>query len=237
MTDDSDTIAVGKSSSAPMPPYTSFGSMKSALAVLSEHGVPNRIDRSVWGNKFSGSVLSQILTGFRFMRLIDTDGVPTNALRDLTAAYGKENWPPVLRGILQTSYGQLLDLDLQKATASQLYERFRTLYGADGDTGRKCVTFFLHAAQEAAIPVSNYLLTNAKPRAAGGASRRKPRAAARRDDEPETQRSAPADTSPSAAIMTDKLLAKFPEFDPSWPDEIKTKWFAAFNELMDRTKS
>ena len=35
------------------------------------------------------------------------------------------------------------------------------------------------------------------------------------------------------------LLNKFPQFDPSWPDEVKLKWFSAFDELMRRglTKS
>jgi hypothetical protein len=30
------------------------------------------------------------------------------------------------------------------------------------------------------------------------------------------------------------LLSKFPNFDPSWNDEIKMKWFAAFDELLKR---
>jgi hypothetical protein len=37
-------------------------------------------------------------------------------------------------------------------------------------------------------------------------------------------------------IGLDKLLIdKFPGFDPSWPDEVKLKWFAAFDELLKRT--
>jgi hypothetical protein len=31
-----------------------------------------------------------------------------------------------------------------------------------------------------------------------------------------------------------KLLDKFPSFDPSWSDDIKVKWFAAFDELLKR---
>ena len=34
----------------------------------------------------------------------------------------------------------------------------------------------------------------------------------------------------------DKLLIdKFPTLDPNWPDELKSKWFSAFNELLKRT--
>jgi hypothetical protein len=28
------------------------------------------------------------------------------------------------------------------------------------------------------------------------------------------------------------LLSKFPSFDPSWPDEVKSKWFDGFHRLM-----
>ena len=30
------------------------------------------------------------------------------------------------------------------------------------------------------------------------------------------------------------LLAKFPTFDPNWSDEVKVKWFTAFDELLKR---
>jgi hypothetical protein len=32
--------------------------------------------------------------------------------------------------------------------------------------------------------------------------------------------------------MREMLLAKFPEFDPNWPDPLKTKWFEGFERLM-----
>jgi hypothetical protein len=28
------------------------------------------------------------------------------------------------------------------------------------------------------------------------------------------------------------LLAKFPDFDPAWPDDIKAKWFSGFDTFM-----
>ena len=30
------------------------------------------------------------------------------------------------------------------------------------------------------------------------------------------------------------LLSKFPNFDPSWKDEIKIKWFSAFDEMLKK---
>jgi len=33
------------------------------------------------------------------------------------------------------------------------------------------------------------------------------------------------------------LAAKFPEFDPTWPNEIKATWFEAFQKLMKKIGS
>jgi hypothetical protein len=29
-----------------------------------------------------------------------------------------------------------------------------------------------------------------------------------------------------------QLLAKFPEFNPAWPEQLQTKWFEGFERLM-----
>jgi hypothetical protein len=31
----------------------------------------------------------------------------------------------------------------------------------------------------------------------------------------------------------DILMSKFSTFDPSWPDDVKAKWFDAFKQMMD----
>ena len=159
---------------AQLPPYTAFASFKSALAVLKEHVIPNRIDRSIWGNKFSGSVATQILTAFRFLGLIDQDGVPQPKLRKLVKSLNEDEWKGELDAVIRDGYSPIFSLDLEKATANEFAEKFRTSYGAEGETGRKCMTFFLHAAKEADVPVSAYLLTNVKSRSSAS-TKRKPR--------------------------------------------------------------
>jgi len=32
--------------------------------------------------------------------------------------------------------------------------------------------------------------------------------------------------------MASQLLEKFPTFDPTWPDEIKAKWFEGYERLL-----
>jgi hypothetical protein len=38
--------------------------------------------------------------------------------------------------------------------------------------------------------------------------------------------------SASVNVWAEQLLSKFPQFDPAWPDEVKLKWFDAFDRLM-----
>jgi hypothetical protein len=155
-----------------LPPYTAFQSIKTALGVLKEHGVPNRIDRSVWGNKFSGAVVTQVLTSLRFLGLMSQEGVPADNLKPLANALETDQWAPMLKKVIEKAYAPIFDLNLESATPSEFFEKFREAFKAEGETARKCVTFFLNAARDAGIPVSPYLLSNAKPRTNGGARRK-----------------------------------------------------------------
>ena len=42
----------------------------------------------------------------------------------------------------------------------------------------------------------------------------------------------PKPPSAELAAWAEMLLAKFPEFDPAWTDDVKAKWFDAFDRLM-----
>jgi len=42
---------------------------------------------------------------------------------------------------------------------------------------------------------------------------------------------------PGQTSWNEMLLTKFPSFDPTWSDEVKLKWFAAFDELLKRSFS
>lgn len=181
--------SLDENQTAILPPYTAFPSFKTALSVFKNVIVPDRVDRSVWIKNFSGSVVTQMLTTFKFLGLISNEGVPTPRLRTLVDALGTEQWPSELRAVLQSAYAPILASDLEKVSATQFNERFRQAYKAEGETARKCMTFFLQAAREAGIALSPFLLSGSKPRAASGAGvRRKAKAtgksAAANDDPP-----------------------------------------------------
>jgi hypothetical protein len=42
------------------------------------------------------------------------------------------------------------------------------------------------------------------------------------------------DSNVDAGGWADLLVAKFPQFDPTWPVEIKAKWFEAFQNLIEK---
>jgi hypothetical protein len=228
------------------PPYVSYPSLKTMVGGFKQNGLPGRIDRSVLGN-FSGAVGGQLLTALKFLHLVGSDGEPTIALEVLIAAHGTDDWPAKLGEVIRAAYGPLFQLNLQTASPAQFNERFRAVYPMEGETFRKCLTFFLHAVTDAQIQVSPYILKNKKPRTNGGGPR-KPRVPRPSNgspqDQPSSEQGGVKKTSDNPKInekadgddFRKKLLGKFPAFDPAWPDEIKAKWFQGFDQFMAMAK-
>ncbi|HUQ37581.1 MAG TPA: DUF5343 domain-containing protein [Aestuariivirga sp.] len=223
--------------SANIPPYISFQSLKTLVSDFKQHTVPGRVDRTVL-TRFSGGVGGQIVTALGFLGLIDGAKVPTSLFRSLVDSFGSEHWDKWLAKIIRESYAPLFNLNLETATPGQFAEAFRKAYPAKEQTARKCISFFLAATKEAKIPVSQYILKGTKVRAATVKRKSKAEAdtATNGDQKPKTkspQNPGSGDESPPPEkSMSDKLLEKFPPFDPAWPDEIKAKWFEGYEKLL-----
>ena len=155
------------------PPYVSFPTFKALLKNFQEHGTPGRIDRSVFPT-FSGSIIGQVLPALRFLSLIDAGNHPTDDLKELVGAFGTDEWPSLLKVVLDELYALLKGLDLQTASPSQFDQAFSKAYPGADDVLRKCKTFYLAAAAEAKMPISPYIMRNKKPRS-GPAKKRSPR--------------------------------------------------------------
>ena len=67
------------------PPYVSFNTFKTLLDWLKVEGVPLRLDRSFWHDKFSGSTGSQLMASLRFLGLLDGNN-PLPELENLIQA-------------------------------------------------------------------------------------------------------------------------------------------------------
>lgn len=210
-----------------VPPYVAYKTLKNFLRTLS-HALPSRIDKSVMRSQ-SGSGQTQLLHALKFLRLIDSSGTPSAKLPLLVKSEGAE-YQKVLREILMVTYPFLNTpgFDLKSATMHQLEEQFSTM--ASGDTVRKCIAFFIPAAKEAGIELSPYIEKPGK-RASSNAK-------VKRRLDPKAVSGAQEESAPHAPVPPmswhEMLLSKFPSFDPNWPDDVKTKWFESFADLMAR---
>jgi hypothetical protein len=152
-----------KSDDGKRPPYIAFQSLKTLISNMKENGVPGRVDKSVLSN-FSGAVGGQIITGLKFLSLIDEGNHPNKNLRGLVNSFGSEDWPEHIGIVLKSAFAPIFELNLETASPAQFTERFKNVYGIEGDTLRKCITFFVNGVREAQIPISSYIIKNKKPR-------------------------------------------------------------------------
>ncbi|MCH7922258.1 MAG: hypothetical protein IH975_04385 [Nitrospinae bacterium] len=210
----------------PLPPYVSYKTFKSFIEGL-RIAMPGRIDRSLMGT-MSGIIQSQVLTSLRYLNLVSAKGIPKESLNRLVNSEGPGR-QKTLREILLGSYPFLSEggFELERATFRQLEEEFAQL-GASGDTIRKGVAFFISAAKDADLPLSPYFDKKSKaPRKTMVRTKPKSKERKRTDEDIETQHT-------EQLSWEQLLLSKFPSFDPAWPDDVKSKWFDAFSELMKR---
>ena len=144
------------------PPYISFNTFKTLLYWLEKEGVPLRIDRSFWKEKFSGANGSKLMGSLRFLGLLDGDK-PTKELEILVSSSLGDERSQIFVNILTKSYRNIPFEELARATTSMIKEWFR-VYPIDGHTLRKATTFFINAAREAQIPMSNSIIKMTKSR-------------------------------------------------------------------------
>lgn len=215
------------------PPYVSYRSFLTLLEEL-KRGIPARIDRSYWGDKFSGSTGTQLMCALRFLNLIDSGGVPTSQLKELVNAKGPAR-AEILRKISNESFSFLMSnsFDPEKATYAQLEEVFNDVYQVDRDVARKCIKFFIELATDAGIPLSPFITKKSKSSRSSAQPEKIPKRNGNRTNQ---NFSMPQHTEliPRQMSWKELLLSKFPSFDPNWAPDVQLKWFEAFDELLKR---
>lgn len=180
----------------------------------------------------SGAVQSHLIAALNSMNLVSSTGQPTPLLDELVHADGKER-EKLLRDLLRRSFPFLFEdgFKLETDTAKHFDEQFNKA-NLSFETARKCKAFFLAAAKDAGIDLSSYILKGARGQKS---AQRKPRVtkngvsgnAIVREEKDSEQ------TDVQQSSLTEKLLEKFPALDPAWPDDVKAKWFDAFQQLMN----
>ncbi len=219
-----------------LPPYISYRTFLNFISRLQQQ-VPARIDRSYWGEMLSGSTGTQLMAALRFLSLIDSNGKPSSRLKLLASAKGEQQ-TELFREITSEAYGFILQssLDLQNATYAQLEEVFYNTFQITPDVCRKCIKFFISLAADAHIPLSPFMTKRFRRIQANNGitgiksfTKKARHKVSQNIIIPQNLEGVPEDISWNAMI-----LAKFPTFDPNWSDEVKIKWFTAFDELLKR---
>lgn len=209
-----------------IPPYVPYRTFRNFLDILRE-GMPARIDRSVWGPRFSGSSGIQLMTTLRVLGLIAPDGRPDPVLERLVRAEGDDR-RGALREVLERFYAPVFKLDMARATKAQFHEVFRSFGTREGVTA-KCEAFFIQAAQDAGLELSPYILARRHGARRSGAAPPRPRAQAA----DRQQFAAPAQPAPLRPTVAEMILAKYPDFDPSWAPEVQEKWLEGMARLYE----
>ena len=206
-----------------LPPYVSYRTLLNFIERL-EREMPARIDRSYWSDRLAGSTGTQLMGALRFLGLVDGDGIPTSQLRLLVSAKGEKR-AELLRQIATESYNFVLggSFDFHIATYAQLEEVFHRNFELADDVNRKCIKFFVTLASDAGIPLSTFITKRVRTLTAGAGTKAK-----RKSAKPDRNLLIPHE-------IVDELTAKFPTFDPNWSDEVKLKWFDAFDKLLTRS--
>jgi hypothetical protein len=145
------------------PPYVSFSTFRTLREWLGDEGVPLRFDRSFWESKFSGSTGTQLVATLRFLGLLDQEQ-PQQGMERMAEATTAE-WRLFLAELLHDSYTAVPFDELPRATPAMVRGWFRS-YPVDGHTLRKAISFFVSAAKEADLPMSNGVRKMAKGRPA-----------------------------------------------------------------------
>ncbi|MBN1367410.1 MAG: DUF5343 domain-containing protein [Dehalococcoidales bacterium] len=214
-----------------LPPYVSYHTFKTFVDGL--RPIPSRFDHSFWGKRFSGTTRSQLTAAMLFLGLINIEGVPTNRLKLLADAKDVKK-SDLLKQTCTEAFDFLFNgsFDSQTATPAQLQQVFHNNFQISNSVSRKCIKFFVDMANDAGISLSPFITkqyraySNPASKTSIKKSSSKP---ARNTLVPQSM-----DEIPDRRSWDTLLLNKFPQFDPSWPDEVKLKWFSAFDELMRR---
>jgi len=129
--------------------YIPWKSFLTALETL-EQGLPPKLDRSVF-RSFSGGVRGQVISGFKFLGLIDSNGTVQPDLRRLLS--DDDDRRSVLKDILERRYATVIPLGVTNASIQDLNDAMRD-YGVQGGTLDRAIRFFLDAAEFSGLAIS-----------------------------------------------------------------------------------
>jgi hypothetical protein len=221
--------------SAKIPIYVSFLTFTNMLDWLHEMGtVPSKFDRSLWGKKFGGSTGGQLVSGMKFLSLLDGENTTPELDRLAMAERGERK--ALLADLLRASYGEAMVDGLPKMTVRMLNDGFEALGSTDA-TRRKAVSFFINAAKAADLPIHSLLAKQARNRpattrkAGNATSKPKPKGDESKPLTPEVKTSLDLPTGLHEALVP--LLKDLARDGANWTSRAKARWKATWDANLD----
>lgn len=216
-------------------PYCAWGTFETCLDHLNGVGIPNVVDRNAMPPTLSGASKYEVLGALKSLSLIDKDGRPNTTL--LPRLVSPDSRKETMVGILETNYSGLFSLPLSTAGPTEINKWFSD--NAGGSTAQRAKAFFIRAAKANGIAMHSLVAQGARSSSGGIKRRKNGRRMAKVPESAPPPRVDDLDkpaTSGSPDGILDKLLDKFPDFDPSWSAEVQSKWFEGFGRLQDQLK-
>ena len=159
------------------PPYMSFQTFWGYVDELGRKPLPPVIDRSMFASK-SGTDQANLLAALKAFGLIADDLTVEPRLDELVSG-DEDVRRKVLARLIEEHYPDALQVSANDGTEKMLHDSFREVFDlGSADTRRKAVSFFLHAARTAGLPLSphfpNTRTTTAASRPRRPNTKRKP---------------------------------------------------------------
>ncbi len=178
------------------------------------------------------------MTALKVLKLTDNEGRPSDELELLVHAEGDAR-RALLRQVLERFYTPIFELELSRASRGQFHEAFRS-FGTKEGVLTKCEAFFIRAAQDAGVELSRHILAGrhgaSRSRTSPAAGR--PRGSAAQVPAPDrkvaqlgSESLAPAQS--ARLELADRILAKYPDFDPAWEPSVQARWLDGMTRLYE----
>jgi hypothetical protein len=148
-----------------VPPYVSWGVFKSTVEKLAETIVPTAaLDRRVLDG-LSGADHGSLMSGMRFLGLVDGQRKATAEYRELVgASKDAPQFSSKLLQILKAKYGPITGhVNIEQGTIAELEKAFKDAGVTQGQMLTKTIRFYVKALQECGIKVSPFILKSNKP--------------------------------------------------------------------------
>jgi hypothetical protein len=129
--------------------YAPFKTFLTSLEAL-EQGLPDKIDPSVW-QSLSGGTRNQLWSAYKFLGLIDDDGLVQTALQEIVTQRDKRD--ELLRNLLLERYAKVVEQAKKNGSQASFDDAMRE-YNVQGETLEKAIRFYLQAAAQLSLPIS-----------------------------------------------------------------------------------